>query len=94
MKCRAALYAGSIAEIRRRHPQVSLPGGEVGIPASKANDYYTKALAAAQEIMNGSAGAYALYAKNQTWRTISLLFFTTGSEPRNYFRGGFQAEKR
>lgn len=62
MEARAALYAASIAKYGAlRTPQVSLPGGEVGIPASMATGYYTKALAAAQEIINGSAGAYQLY---------------------------------
>jgi starch-binding outer membrane protein, SusD/RagB family len=62
LKSRAALYAASIAKYGSTTPQVSLPGGEVGIPASKANDYYTIALSASQEIINGSAGTYKLYA--------------------------------
>ena len=61
MEARAALYAGSIAKYGTKTPQVSLPGGEVGIPASMAAGYYTKALTAAQAIINGSAGAYQLY---------------------------------
>lgn len=62
MEARAALYAASIAKYGAiRTPQVSLPGGEVGIPASMAPGYYAKALAAAQEIINGSAGPYQLY---------------------------------
>lgn len=61
MEARAALYAASIAKYGVTTPQVSLPGGEVGIPATLANGYYTKALAAAQEIINGTSGAYKLY---------------------------------
>jgi hypothetical protein len=61
MEARAALYAGSIAKYGAGTPQVSLQGGEVGIPASMASGYYTKALTAAQAIINGSAGAYQLY---------------------------------
>jgi hypothetical protein len=61
MEARAALYAGSIAKYGATTPQVTLPGGEVGIPASMATGYYTKALAAAEEIINGSAGTYKLY---------------------------------
>lgn len=61
MECRAALYAGSIAKYGANTPSVSLPGGEVGIPVSMANGYYTKALAAAQAIITGTAGGYALY---------------------------------
>jgi len=61
MQSRAALYAGSIAKYGAGTPTVSLPGAEVGIPAALAQGYYTKALAASQEIINGSAGSYALY---------------------------------
>ena len=60
MECRAALYAGSIAKYGATTPAVSLPGGEVGIPASRANDYYTIALRAAKEIIDGNAGGYKL----------------------------------
>ncbi|MEO6916629.1 MAG: RagB/SusD family nutrient uptake outer membrane protein [Chitinophagaceae bacterium] len=61
MECRAALYAGSIAKYNVTTPQVTLPGGEVGIPASMATGYYAIALRAAQEIISGSAGNYQLY---------------------------------
>jgi hypothetical protein len=63
MEARAALYAGSIAKYGVNTPQVTLPGLEVSIPASMATGYYTRALNAAKEIINGSAGAYALYNK-------------------------------
>ena len=63
MKTRAALYAGSIAKYGSKTPLVTLPGGEVGIPADKATAYYTTALAAAKEIISGTAGGYALYTK-------------------------------
>lgn len=59
MEARAALYAASIAKYGATTPQVSLAGGEVGIPAAMAPAYYAKALAAAQEIING--GNYKLY---------------------------------
>ena len=61
MESRAALYAGSIAKYGANTPQVSLPGGEVGIAASLANNYYTIALRAAKEIIDGQAGSYKLY---------------------------------
>ena len=60
MESRAALYAGSIAKYGATTPAVSLPGGEVGIDASKATGYYTIALRAAKEIIDGSAGGYKL----------------------------------
>jgi len=61
MEARAALYAASIAKYGAGTPTVSLPGGIVGIDAGKADDYYTIALRAAKEIINGEAGPYALY---------------------------------
>ncbi|MDR7128621.1 hypothetical protein J2X69_000953 [Algoriphagus sp. 4150] len=56
---RAALYAGSIAKYGQLTPEVSLPGGEVGIPNSMADAYYTTALNASEEVM--SLGTYELY---------------------------------
>lgn len=56
---RAALYAGSIANYGQLTPEVSLPGGEVGIPASMADAYYTKSLNASEEVMG--LGTYELY---------------------------------
>ena len=61
MECRAALYAASIAKYGASTPSVSLPGGEVGIDASKATAYYTTALNTAKAIIQGTAGAYGLY---------------------------------
>lgn len=61
VESRAALYAGSIAKYGATTPQVTLPGGEVGIDAGKANGYYTIALRAAEEIIKGGAGGYKLY---------------------------------
>ncbi|AXY75039.1 RagB/SusD family nutrient uptake outer membrane protein [Paraflavitalea soli] len=61
MESRAALYAGSIAKYGATTPAVSLPGEEVGIPAAKANAYYTTALKASKEIIEGGAGTYQLY---------------------------------
>lgn len=63
MRSRAALYAGSIARYGAlRTPEVTLPGGEVGIPAEKADYYYGIALSSAQEIMTDNL--YDLYKKN------------------------------
>ncbi|TDE11633.1 RagB/SusD family nutrient uptake outer membrane protein [Dyadobacter psychrotolerans] len=63
LKSRAMLYAGSIAKYNGRMASpISTPGGEVGIPASRATDYYTKALAASEEIIN--SGVYQLYKTN------------------------------
>ena len=67
---RAALYAGSIAQFGT----VQL-NGVVGIPASAANDYYQKSLAASQAIIK--SGKYALYTgdadKTTNFRNIFLV---------------------
>lgn len=67
---RAALYAGSIAQFGT----VQL-NGVVGIPASAANDYYQKSLAASQAIIK--SGKYALYNldadKTTNFRNIFLV---------------------
>lgn len=86
MEARAALYAGSIAKYGSRTPQVTLPGGEVGIPASQADAYFTIALRAAEEIINGSAGAYALYsAKPDLSENFSSIFLDKNNNPESIF---------
>lgn len=86
MESRAALYAGSIAKYGATTPQVALPGGEVGIPAGMANDYYTKALNAAKEIIDGSAGAYALYnSKPDLAENFYSLFLDKNNNPESIF---------
>ncbi|KAA0992806.1 RagB/SusD family nutrient uptake outer membrane protein [Dyadobacter aurulentus] len=63
LKSRAMLYAGSIAKYNNLMASpISTPGGEVGIPASRAADYYAKSLAASEEIIN--SGKYMLYKTN------------------------------
>lgn len=59
LEARAALYAGSIANYNNKMATpIKTSGGEVGIPADKANGYYTIALAAAKEVIN--CGVYEL----------------------------------
>jgi hypothetical protein len=64
LKSRAMLYAGSLAKYNNTPGFTSsaTPGGEVGIPASRAADYYQKSLEASKEII--SNGLYALYKAN------------------------------
>ncbi|GAA4315530.1 RagB/SusD family nutrient uptake outer membrane protein [Mucilaginibacter gynuensis] len=63
LKSRAMLYAASIAKYNALlTPSITLPGGEVGIPASRANEYYQKALDASKEVIN--SGSYELYNSN------------------------------
>lgn len=63
LKSRAMLYAGSIAKYNSlMGAPITTPGGEVGIPADKADEYYTMSLEASEEIIN--SGAYSLYQQN------------------------------
>ncbi|RPD51320.1 RagB/SusD family nutrient uptake outer membrane protein [Paracnuella aquatica] len=63
LKSRAMLYAGSLAKYNNQLPSpITLPGGEVGIPANRAADYYQKSLDASKEIIN--SGRYSLYNGN------------------------------
>lgn len=63
LESRAMLYAGSIAKYNALNtPTLVTDGGEVGIPANMANDYYTKSLEASKEIIE--EGGYDLYNKN------------------------------
>ncbi|WP_295128835.1 RagB/SusD family nutrient uptake outer membrane protein [uncultured Chitinophaga sp.] len=63
LKSRAMLYAASIAKYNALNtPQITTPGGEVGIPATRANEYYDKALIASQEIITTSP--FRLYRNN------------------------------
>jgi starch-binding outer membrane protein, SusD/RagB family len=57
------LYAGSIAKYNNlMGAPIATPGGEVGIPAAKAAEYFTKSLEASKEIINSKS--YSLYQKN------------------------------
>lgn len=92
LKSRAALYAGSIAKYGAiRTPQVSLPNGEVGIPASMADSYYATSLAASQELISGSAGAYGLYMKNPDSLSANFanIFLDKSSNPEAIFVNDF-----
>lgn len=59
LKSRAMLYAGSIAKYNALlTPSLATAGGEVGIPASRANEYYQKSLEASMEVIN--SGVFSL----------------------------------
>ncbi|WP_254562991.1 RagB/SusD family nutrient uptake outer membrane protein [Dyadobacter diqingensis] len=91
MQARAALYAGSIAKYGVNTPQVALTGGEVGIPATMATGYYTKALAAAKEIISGGAGAYALYTKKPDLsENFSSIFYDKANNSEVIFADDFK----
>ncbi|MGQ1891598.1 RagB/SusD family nutrient uptake outer membrane protein [Thermophagus sp. OGC60D27] len=93
MKSRVALYAGSIAKHGVNTPSVSLPGGEVGIPASMAEGYYEKALNAAEKLIND--GPYSLYkAKEDLSENFANIFIEENNNPEVIFAKDFmQSEK-
>lgn len=82
VETRAALYAGSIAKYGVTTPEVSLPGGEVGIPADKATGYYQIALRAAKEITG-----YSLYKKkpDDLSENFANLFLDKANNPEVIF---------
>ncbi|MDO5607201.1 MAG: RagB/SusD family nutrient uptake outer membrane protein [Capnocytophaga sp.] len=60
LQSRAMLYAGSIAKYNNlMGTPIATSGGEVGIPANRANEYYQKSLEASKEIISSSE--YELY---------------------------------
>ncbi len=55
LKARAAIYAASLANYNNKMPSpIRTAGGEVGIPADRANGYYEQALAAARDVIDNS----------------------------------------
>ncbi len=63
LKSRAMLHAASLCKYNNLiTPTVTLPGGEVGMPASKEAEYFQKSLDASKEIMTNTA--YRLYKGN------------------------------
>lgn len=60
LKARAAIYAGSISNYNNKMTNpIRTAGGEVGIPADRAQGYYETALKAAEEVIN-NGGYFAL----------------------------------
>lgn len=93
VKSRAALYAGSIAKYGAKTPTVKLDQGEVGIDASKANEYYEKALNAAQELIKTKK--YSLYKKyeNNLEENFAQLFLDKNNNPEVIFIRDYLAPK-
>lgn len=84
MQSRVALYAGSIAKYGQNTPTVTLPGGEVGIPAQMADAYYQKALNAAEELLLD--GTYSLYEKKEDLSdNFAKLFQDKANNPEVIF---------
>lgn len=75
LKSRAMLYAGSIARYNSVNtPSVSLPGGEVGIPASRADEFFQRSLDASREIID--SGAYSLVSGANRATAFASIFIT------------------
>lgn len=89
-QARAALYAASIAKYGVNTPEVSLPGGEIGIPAAQATTYYQKAQKAAEELISG--GQYSLYLKKPTdlQDNFASLFTDKSNNPEVIFVKDFK----
>ena len=62
---------------------MSLPGGVIGIPESRAEGYYMTALEAAQQIIDGKAGDYSLYMKNpgNLSENFAAVFYDKNANP-------------
>jgi len=76
LKARAAIYAGSLAKYNNLiTPQINTMGGEVGIPADRADYYYNIAMETAEDIIGTQR--YSLYDKDpDKARNFYLLFAT------------------
>ena len=93
MKARVAIYAASIAKYGATTPNVSLPGGEVGIAANLAEGYYNQALTAAKELIN--SGTYSLYNKKEDLsENFANIFIDKANNPEVIFvRDYVQSER-
>ena len=86
MKAQAAVYAGSIANYGDRTPNVMLQSSEgvdvIGISQNRAEAYYTAALTAAEQIIDGEAGDYSLYQKSPNLsENFAALFYDKNANP-------------
>ncbi|MDP4227106.1 MAG: RagB/SusD family nutrient uptake outer membrane protein [Bacteroidota bacterium] len=80
VQARAALYAASIAKYGAAYPELFSTKGETGIPANRADGYYKKALAAAQEIITD--GKYSLYKKKPDLsENFAAVFYDQDNNP-------------
>jgi len=91
LKSRAMLYAGSIAKYNALlTPSIVTPGGEVGIPASRAAEYFQKSLDASKEVL---AGPYSLYTSNPNLGENFYEALVRKANPEAIFVRDFLASK-
>jgi len=94
LKSRAMLYAGSLAKYNNlMAAPIKTSGEEVGIPASRANEYFQKSLDASKQIIE--SGKYRLYAENSDLGVnfYEMLVNETGN-PEIIFAEDFNASKK
>ena len=86
LEARAALTAASLATYNtvEAHPQLRTAGGEVGIPASRAKDYYETALAAAKEVIENGPYTYDACQRQYTAGLCRQLLQGRVPERRQY----------
>lgn len=78
LKSRAMLYAASIARHNNEMASpISLPGGEVGIPASRAVEYYQKSLDASRALIN--SGTHTLNTGSDPAQAFHDIFVNKGN---------------
>lgn len=82
---RAALYAGSLAKYSLYMPEYC-----VGIPHSMADEYYTKAMNAAKELIDSKEASYDLYNKySDRVENFNKLFIDPFGNPEIIFAKGY-----
>lgn len=93
LKSRAMLYAASLTKYNNQMGSpIQTPNGEVGIPASLADDYYRKSLEASLEIIN--SGVYSLYQNNpDPGANFQELFLSKSDNPEVIFAKDFLSDK-
>jgi len=79
LEARAALYAASLANYNNKMSSpIQTSGGEVGIASSKAQSYYSTALAAAETVIN--SGVYKLHlSKTDEYDALAQNFYDATS---------------
>lgn len=91
LQSRAMLYAASLAKYNNlMNSPITTAGGEVGIPADKATDYYQKSLAASTEIIGSghyelSTDFYTLFMDKTQKEVIFAKDFLSAAEKQHAF---------
>jgi len=91
LQSRAMLYAASLAKYNNlMSSPITLAGGEVGIPANRADDYYQKSLAASKELIASPKYSldddfYDLFMDKTSSEIIFAKDYSRDAEKLNYF---------